>query len=85
MNLPECERGREVVEGVSHAVGEAAHNEERHREKQRQEILLSCKCHGSCHKKAATDSEDSATDSSCTEAELNDILRRSLDVHRRDA
>ena len=85
MKLPECERGREVVEGVSHAVGEAAYDEERHREQQRKKVLLFGKCHCSGHKKAAADSEDSAAEGTRTQAQLNDILSGRLDVHRRDA
>jgi ribosomal protein L15 len=57
VKFPECERGRQVVEGVSHAVGEAAYDEERHREEQRKKVLLFGKCHCSGHKKAAAYSE----------------------------
>lgn len=85
VKFPECERGREVVEGVSHAVGEAAYDEERHREKQRKDVLLLCKSHCSGHKKAAADSEDSAAEGTRTQAQLNDILSGRLDVHRRNA
>ena len=74
MNLPESERNAEVIEGIGHAVGEAAYDEERHTEKEREVLLLAGKLNGCGHYEAASYTQKSATDGSGTKAKLEDPL-----------
>ena len=82
VKFPECERGREVVEGVGHAVGEAAYDEERNCEKERKHVAFAGECHRSGHEEAAWDAEEAASEGSGLEPELENLLRSTLDVHR---
>jgi hypothetical protein len=74
MKLPERERDTEIVESVSHAVGEAADDEERHTEKKRKILLLAGKLNGCGHYEAASYAQKSATDGSGTKTKLEDPL-----------
>ena len=82
VKFPECERSREVVEGVSHAVGEAADDEERHTEKERKILLLTGELNGCGHYEAASDGKKATSERSCTKSQLHNLLGRSLDIHR---
>ena len=85
VKFPECERGREVVEGVSHTVGEAAYDEERNCEKERKHVSFTGECDRCGHEEAAWDAEEATSEGSGLEPELEDLLCCRLDVHRRDA
>jgi hypothetical protein len=74
MELPESEWNAKVIEGVGHAVGKAADDEERHTEKERKILLLAGKLNGCGHYEAASYAQKSATDGSCTKAKLEDPL-----------
>jgi hypothetical protein len=74
MNLPESERNAKVIEGVGHAVGEAADDEERHTEKERKILLLAGKLNGCGHYEAAPYTQKPATDGSGTKTKLEDPL-----------
>ena len=63
-------------------MGEAAYDEERHAEQERKIFLLAGKCHRRRHQEAAADAEKAAAERSGAEAELQDILRGALYVHR---
>ena len=74
MNLPESERNAEVIEGIGHAVGEAAYDEERHTEEKRQVLLLAGKLYCCGHDESASYAKKSATDGSGTKTKLEDPL-----------
>ena len=82
MELPESERNAKVIEGVGHAVGEAADDEERHTEKERKILLLAGKLNGCGHYEAASYAKKSATDGSGTETKLKDSLSGRLYFQR---
>ena len=74
MELPECERSAEVVEGVGHAVGEAADDEERNTEKEREILLLTGELNGCGHDEAASYAKKAAWYGAGTKAKLKDSL-----------
>ena len=82
MRLEECYRHTCVVERVGHAVGEAAYDEERNCEQERKHIAFAGECHCCGHEQTARDAEETTCKCSGTESELEDLLRRTLDVHR---
>ena len=83
MSLQKCNRNAEIVEGVGNAVGESAHDEERNRKQEREIVLLPGKLHRSRHHESATDSKKSTAPCTCLQAEFEDILGSTLDVHWR--
>ena len=85
MSLEEGYRNAEVIEGVGHAVSEAANDEERNCKKEGQIMLLPCECHSCGHKETARDAEETAAYCPCVKPELKNSLSRTLDVHRRDS
>ena len=85
MSLEEGYRHACVVERICHAVGKAAHDEERNREQERKHVALTGECHRCGHEQTARDAEETACEGSGPESELEDLLRRSLDIHRRNA
>ena len=85
MKLPERERDTEIVESVSHAVGEAADDEERHTEQKRKVLFLTGELNGCGHDEAATDTEKSAADGSRADTALKDFLSGSLNLKRSHA
>ena len=84
MRLQEGNRHRTIVEGVGHAVGEAAYDEERNCKQERQIVLLAGKAHGGGHHHAATDTEQAAAQSSSAQTQLQYLLGCTLDIHRAD-
>ena len=82
MRLQEGRRHRAIVEGVGHAVGEAAYDEERNREQEREHVALAGECHSCCHEQTAWDAEEAASEGSGLESEFKDLLRCCLDIHR---
>ena len=83
MSLQKCYRDAEIVEGIGDAVGESAHDEERNRKQEREIVLLPGKLHGSRHHESATDPKESAAPRTGLQTEFEDVLSRTLDVHRR--
>ena len=83
MSLQKCYRNAEIVEGIGNAVGESAHDEERNRKQEREIVLLPGKLHRSRHHESATDSKKSTAPCTCLQAEFEDILGSTLDVHGR--
>ena len=84
VEFPEGKRHAAVVEGISNAVGEAAHDEERNCEEERKEVLLAGETDCCSHHDTAADSEEAAAESTDTETELENLLGSALDVHRAD-
>ena len=82
MRLEEGRRHCAIVEGVGHAVGEAAYDEERNCEKERKHVAFAGECHRSGHEEAAWDAEEATSEGSCLEPEFKNLLRSCLDVHR---
>ena len=85
MGLEEGYRHACVVECICHAVGEATYDEERNREQEREHVAFTGECNRCSHEQTARDAEEAACERSGLESELEDPLRRSLDVHRRHA
>ena len=85
MELPESERDAKVIEGIGHAVGEAADDEERNTEQEREILLLTGELNGCSHNETASYAQKAATDSSGTKAKLEDSLSGRLDLERRHA
>ena len=82
MSLEEGYRHSTIVKGVGHAVGEAAYDEERNCEQEREHVAFAGKCHRSGHEQTAWDAEEAASEGSGLEPELENLLRCCLDVHR---
>ena len=82
MGLEEGDRYTGVVEGICHAVGEAADDEERNRKHERKNVSFTGKCHCSSHEETTRDTKDTAYESAGSESELEDVLSCTLDVHR---
>ena len=68
----------EVIEGVCHAVGKAADDEERHTEEGGEHIALARKGYGGGHNESATDGKQSATERADSEATFKHTLCRFL-------
>lgn len=85
MSLEEGYRHCTIVKGVGHAVGEAAYDEERNCEKEREHVAFAGECHRSGHEESAWDAEEATSEGSGLEPELEDLLCCRLNVHRRDA
>lgn len=81
----ERERHTEIIECVSNAVREAAHDEKRHTKEEWQVLALSGKGDGRRHDKAATDGEDAVAPPAGSKSAFQNALRRFLQGHRRAA
>ena len=75
---PAAERNCHVIECICNAVSKSADNEERHCKEKREDVLLSCECHSSCHEHTTTDTEKAAIQCSSLESEFHDIDGSSL-------
>ena len=76
-------RHREVIERICQAVRKTAVDEERHAKEQWQRIFLAGKRNHSGHDKATSDSQQSRTPRPDSKASLENLLRRSTQVNRR--
>ena len=85
MGLKEGDRYAGVVEGICHAVGEAADDEKRNRKHERKNVSFTGKCHCSSHEETTRDTEYTANESASPESEFKDVLCCTLDVHRRNS
>ena len=83
MKTPEIKGSAEIVEGVGHAVWEAADYEERHAEEERQVAALPGEVDGRGHNHATADGEHATHEGSGREATTQDFLGHVLEVERR--
>ena len=83
MRFEEGGRNGKVVEGVSHAVCEAAYDEERNSEKEREIVLLARECHCRCHYESASYSQKAATESTVLQSDFKYLLCCSLKIEIR--
>lgn len=75
-------RHAHVVEGIGHAVGESAHDEERYAEEQWEVLALTGERDGGRHDESAAYRQYSATKCAHGEASFENLLRRVLQRHR---
>ena len=83
MGLEESYRYACVVERICNTVGKATNDEERNCEQERKHVSFTGECHRCSHEQTARNAEETACEGSGAESELQDLLSRSLDVHRR--
>ena len=76
---------RKIDKGICHTVRKSAYYEQRHTEKQREHISLACKINGCRHYETTSDCKKSASDCTGVQTQLQDILSRSLQIHRRQS
>ena len=79
------ERHAQIIESVGHTVGEAAHDEERHAEEQREILSFAGEGDGGGHDHAAADSQYAASDGTDGQTAFENLLCRFLERHRTHA
>ena len=83
MVLYKFKRNSAIIESICYAVGKTTYDEQRHCKKKRYIMLLTCKCHGSCHHESTWNTKKETPYRSSLESESEYILCRCLNIERR--